>query len=310
MFMSPQKLGRPVTALADYCETLGYMRMRAQRELALTSAKVEAELASRSKSEFLANMSHELRTPLNAIIGFSELIQHLGANNSAKNMEYAANIAEAGHHLLNVISDILDISKIESGTTTLTLAPHAVAELVNSSVLLVRARIDSKNQQLDVRLARDLPTLMVDGRRIKQVLINLLSNAHKFTPARGRILISAEPISNGAVEIAVTDSGPGMTPDELQVALRPFGQVRSHHLHSHEGTGLGLPIAVALAKQHGGDLRLASKVGAGTAAVLTLPPAPADCGVVANFAPARILRDAQPVPLPSSALFNQSQASV
>ena len=137
---------RSAKLLAEYCETLGTMRLRAQRERALLSAKVEAELASRAKSEFLANMSHELRTPLNAIIGFSELIQHLGADAGAKQEEYAANIAGAGRHLLNVISDILDISKIESGTAVLTLAPTDLRELVELSLVLIRDRIAEKEQ--------------------------------------------------------------------------------------------------------------------------------------------------------------------
>jgi two-component system cell cycle sensor histidine kinase PleC len=268
---------RSATLLADYCETFGYMRLRAQRETALRSAKVEAELASRSKSEFLANMSHELRTPLNAIIGFSDLIKHLGVVSPDKNLEYAGNIADAGRHLLNIISDILDISKIESGTAELSLGPHNIRELVESSIVLMRERIEAKNQQLEVRLARDLPVLNVDGRRIKQVIINLLSNANKFTPPRGRIFVVARTIADGGVTIAVADTGAGMTPEEVQIALKPFGQVRTDHLHSHSGTGLGLPIAIALAKQHGGNLHVASEPGNGTTVMLTLPaqqPAP------------------------------------
>jgi two-component system, cell cycle sensor histidine kinase PleC len=264
---------RSSTVLADYCETLGYMRMRAQKELALRTGKVEAELASRSKSEFLANMSHELRTPLNAIIGFSDLIQHLGAANPERNVEYAGNIAEAGRHLLNIISDILDISKIESGTASLALEQHSLREVIEASVVLVRERIDSKDQRLELQLPRDLPALLIDSRRIKQILINLLSNAHKFTPARGRILVVASRSADGGATIAVADTGPGMTAEELRVALKPFGQIRADHLRAHNGTGLGLPIANALAKQHGGSLHIASEPGAGTTVVLALPPA-------------------------------------
>ncbi|MBV8798636.1 MAG: sensor histidine kinase [Alphaproteobacteria bacterium] len=271
MLARRSNLVRSATLLSDYAETFGYMQLRAQRESALRSAKVEAELASRAKSEFLANMSHELRTPLNAIIGFSDLIQHLGGAEAAKNVEYAGNIAEAGRHLLNIISDILDISKIESGTAELNLAPQNIRHLVESSILLVRERIESKGQSLEVKLARDLPVLNVDGRRIKQVIINLLSNAHKFTPARGRIFVVARTLPNGSVTIAVADTGTGMNPEEIQIALRPFGQVRGNHLHSHTGTGLGLPIAVALAKQHGGNLHVASEAGNGTTVMLTLP---------------------------------------
>jgi two-component system, cell cycle sensor histidine kinase PleC len=271
--LSRQSQMRPVALLANYCETLGQMRMHMQRETALRSAKIEAELASRAKSEFLANMSHELRTPLNAIIGFSDLIQHLNGAHPEKNVEYAGNIAEAGRHLLNIISDILDIAKIESGTAALSLARCDIRGLIEASVMFVRERIDEREQRLDIRLAPELPRLMIDGRRVKQILINLLSNAHKFTPNSGRIIVMAQPTSQGGVTIAVADTGPGMTPEELQIALKPFGQVRPDHLHTHGGTGLGLPIAVALAKQHGGDLQLVSEFGVGTTALLTLPPA-------------------------------------
>src|SRR5438477_5379337 len=271
MYAPWQSHARSSNLLASYCETLGHMRMRAQKEMALNIARIEAELASRTKSEFLANMSHELRTPLNAIIGFSELIQHLGTGNPSKNVEYAANISDAGQHLLNVISDILDISKIESGTAALALGPHDVGKLVESSVLLVRERIEKKQQRLEVRIAPDLPMLVVDGRRIKQVLINLLSNAHKYTPARGRIAIGARRDAEGGVQISVMDSGPGMDAEEIQIALQPFGQIRPDPLQSHSGTGLGLPIAIALAKQHGGSLQVASLVGVGTTVILILP---------------------------------------
>ena len=259
--------------LAQYCETLGTMHLRAQKEMALRSARIEAELASRSKSEFLANMSHELRTPLNAIIGFSDLIQHLGLEGAAKNAEYAANIADAGRHLLHVISDILDISKIESGTATLSLALHHIRDIIDSTVKLIHDRIEERHQQLEVRIAPDIPVLLVDDRRLKQILLNILSNANKFTPEEGSIAIEAEGAVEGGIRISVADSGPGMTAQELQIALKPFGQVRPDALRAHSGTGLGLPIAVALARLHGGELVLHSRPGEGTRAILSLPAA-------------------------------------
>jgi two-component system cell cycle sensor histidine kinase PleC len=273
MFTPWQHRARSGNLLASYCETLGYMQLRAQKEMALEIARLEAELASRTKSEFLANMSHELRTPLNAIIGFSELIQHLGVEKTAKNVEYASNIADAGRHLLNVVSDILDIAKIESGTATPALERHDVGALIASSVLLVRERIEQKGQRLDVRVAPTIPAVVVDGRRIKQIVINLLTNAQKYTPPQGKIAIEATRNVEEGVEVSVTDTGPGMSAEEIQVAMKPFGQVRAHSLHSHSGTGLGLPIAAALARQHGGDLQVASIVGKGTTVTLVLPGA-------------------------------------
>lgn len=285
---------RPESLLAKYCETLGYMRFRAQAELALKVGKIEAEIASRSKSEFLANMSHELRTPLNAIIGFSELIQHLGVENAAKNVEYAVNISDAGRHLLQIISDILDISKIESGTSEPVFEPENVRSLIESSVQLLKDRIDARNQVLVVELASALPCLNIDGRRIKQIIINLLSNAHKFTPDGGRIVVAAEPTPEGGITLSVTDSGPGMTPQELQIALKPFGQVRADHMRTHGGIGLGLPISAALARQHGGDLEFTSVVGRGTTVTLHLPASPPQLADGVNEGDATTERNPEP----------------
>ena len=267
---------RPPSLLLDYSETLGFMRFRRQSELALKAGRLEAELANRSKSEFLANMSHELRTPLNAIIGFSELIQHLDARNPAKSVEYAANISDAGRHLLAIISDILDISKIESGTSVPEFQTCNIAEVVEASALLLRERIDTKRQTLSVEMASDLPLLQVDQRRIRQIVINLLTNAHKFTPENGRITVVARRTGEGGVAVSVTDTGPGMTAEELQIAVKPFGQVRTGHMESHGGVGLGLPITIALARQHGGDLAFESTPGVGTTITLFLPPSPPD----------------------------------
>jgi two-component system cell cycle sensor histidine kinase PleC len=263
------------------------MRFRRQAELALKVGKLEAELANRSKSEFLANMSHELRTPLNAIIGFSELIQHFGGRDPSKTTEYAANISDAGHHLLEVISEILDISKIESGTTLPEFETCDMGEMIESSVLLLRERMDAKQQKLDVQITPDLPLLQLDRRRIRQILLNLLTNAHKFTPERGRVTVFAKPTKDRGLSVAVADTGPGMTVEELEIALKPFGQVRSSHMQSHGGVGLGLPIAIALARQHGGDLGFDSTPGVGTTITLYLPPSVPETS--AKFLPRDVL---------------------
>ncbi|MGV8997320.1 MAG: sensor histidine kinase [Parvibaculaceae bacterium] len=277
---------------------------RKQSETALRAAKVESDLANRTKSEFLANMSHELRTPLNAIIGFADLLGHFSkvGRDHQKGAEYADHIATAGRHLLNIITDILDISKIESGTFELSHEEHCLREIIDQSLILVRDRARDKNQTLEFRAAPDLPTLSVDGQRLKQVFINLLSNAHKFTPEGGRIFVVAQRTTGGGATIAIADSGIGMTADQISIALTPFGQVQSAYSRAHEGTGLGLPIAAALVRQHGGEFHISSTPGAGTTIVVTLP-AP----VVVNVRP-NLLKSTLP-PLPSTALSSPPPAS-
>jgi two-component system cell cycle sensor histidine kinase PleC len=260
--------------LGRYSHTLGELMLRRHTELAMQSAKLESDMANRAKSAFLATMSHELRTPLNAIIGFSDLIRHMKAEPEAveAGKDYAVHIANAGRHLLEVVSDILDISKIESGTFALNLEPANIADIVESAVAMMSERITAKQQRLQVRIADGLPDLAVDARRIRQILLNLLANAHKFTAERGQILVIAQRRRDGSVTIAVADTGCGMDAEQLKIAMTPFGQVQSHFTRTQEGTGLGLPIARGLARQHGGDLTLESEPGAGTTAVLTLPP--------------------------------------
>lgn len=265
---------RKTGLLSRYSSNLGELMSRRQSEHALRAAKVESDLANRTKSEFLANMSHELRTPLNAIIGFADLLRHFAneGRDLGKSMEYADHIAGAGRHLLNIISDILDIAKIESGTFDLNFEEQSVRETIDASLILIRDRARAKKQSLEFRAASDLPILYVDGQRLKQILINLLSNACKFTDEGGRILVVAQRSAAGGATIAIADTGVGMTDEQLALALKPFGQVQSAYSRSHEGTGLGLPIAAALTRQHGGEFHVSSKPGAGTTVVITLPP--------------------------------------
>ena len=266
---------RRKSLLADYSTNLGELMSRRQSEAALRSAKIESDLASRTKSEFLANMSHELRTPLNAIIGFSEFIQHIAASGkpSDKTVEYAEHIAGAGRHLLNIISDILDISKIESGTFQLSREEYDLRELIDACTVMIEPRVREKRQVLELKADPVLPVVPVDVRRIKQVLINLLSNAHKFTGEGGRIVLVATRTPDGGATIAVADTGIGMTKDQIDYAMTPFGQVQSSYARGHEGTGLGLPIAAALTKLHGGEFQIHSEPGRGTTVFFTLPPA-------------------------------------
>jgi len=260
--------------LARYSAQMGSCISRARSERALRAAATDQALANRVKSEFLANMSHELRTPLNAIIGFSDLIRHFGARDADKTCEYAGLIQQAGKHLLEIISDILDISKIESGRFELDLEEVSLSEIMAPCVNIVEGRIAQKQQELRLRLAPDLPPIRIDVTRIKQVIINLLSNAHKFTPQGGRIALAATRAINDSVSIAVQDTGIGMSGEQIAIALTPFGQIRSGHTRAHEGTGLGLPIAKALVEQHRGRFYINSVENGGTTIVFTLPRDP------------------------------------
>jgi len=272
--MSAKPAHQRASLLSRYTADVGRLVSRRQSEQALRAAAVESTLASRTKSEFLANMSHELRTPLNAIIGFSEMISTFGLESEkarGKSIEYAGLISRAGRHLLNIISDILDISKIESGSFALDIAEHSLRELIDASVALVEPRIREKQQRLELRVAPALPPVSLDGRRIKQAIINLLTNAHKFTPRYGTIVLIATAERGDFVTVAVNDSGIGMTAEQMRHAMKPFAQVKSAHTRSHEGTGLGLPITKALVEQHGGRFFLSSEPNVGTLAAFTLP---------------------------------------
>jgi signal transduction histidine kinase len=263
-----RKIALRDSLLSRYAESLGEMAMRKRNEQALKAARVESEIASRTKSAFLATMSHELRTPLNSIIGFSDVIV---SQKDPKSAEYAAHIAKSGRRLLDVVQDVLDISKIESGSFVLNRQPADLGDVVNLAVEALRDTLGEKKQIIDVRIPPGLPTLDIDSRRIRQVLVNLISNASKFTPDRGRIVVMARPNPDKGATVAVADTGCGMTPEQIAVALKPFGQVQGHLARTQEGAGLGLPIARGLARQHGGDLFIESKPGQGTTVLLTLP---------------------------------------
>jgi two-component system cell cycle sensor histidine kinase PleC len=247
---------------------------RKRTEAELRQSKTAAEFANRAKSEFLANMSHELRTPLNAIIGFSEVIagEMMGPVGTPRYAGYAGDIRDSARHLLQIINDLLDLSKLEAGKQELHEEVLALPGLVEDSLRLVRERAASSGIELRVELAGDLPGLRADERMLKQILINLLTNAVKFTPRGGRVTVSGRVVGQGAVELAVTDTGIGMSEAEIEVALTPFGQVESALAREQKGTGLGLPLVRALAELHGGRLELQSEPGAGTTVAITFPP--------------------------------------
>ena len=246
-----------------------------QRTEELAKARDEAESANRTKTEFLANMSHELRTPLNAILGFSEIIrdQVFGSGARERYQEYARDIHRSGAHLLEIITDILDIAKAEEGKLDLIEDDFDLQRLMDGVKQLMRERALAEGVTLDLDCAPDVPALHADGRRVKQILINLLSNAIKFTPEGGRVTLAASARKDGGVRIDVVDTGIGMAEADIPTALKPFGQIDSKLSRRFEGTGLGLPISRHLAELHGATLSVASKPGSGTTVTLDFPAA-------------------------------------
>jgi len=231
----------------------------------------EAGRASRAKSEFLASMSHELRTPLNAILGFTEIIKAelYGPLGHGKYVEYAEDVYKSGAHLLDLINDVLDLSKIDAGKMELRETVFSVTDLINDTAMLLR---EKARGHVTMELCLSAPTQVIADRRLtKQILINLLSNAIKFTPRGGAITISAQEKPGHGIEICVADSGVGMTGAEIEKAFSLYGQVDSRIARGHDGTGLGLPISHALARLQGGDLTAKSTPGRGSCMTLSLP---------------------------------------
>ncbi|MCC5982054.1 MAG: PAS-domain containing protein [Oceanicaulis sp.] len=236
--------------------------------------KLRAEEANRSKSEFLANMSHELRTPLNAIIGFSEMMktQMFGALGHDRYVEYAGDIHSSGTHLLSLINDILDMSKVEAGKFNLQTEPVDAGEIIEQCLRLISARAQEKSLQMRVE-ARDLPEVEADPRALKQILINLMTNAVKFTPAGGQVVVRGFEAADGIV-LQVADTGIGIAEEDLPRLGRPFEQIESQHSKSHQGSGLGLALSKSLIELHGGELRIDSALGKGTTVSFTIPATP------------------------------------
>jgi signal transduction histidine kinase len=246
---------------------------RKRFELQLQIAKEQAELANRAKTNFLGTMSHELRTPLNAIIGFSEIIedQLLGPIGTEKYLDYVRDIHMSGSHLLEVINDILDLSKVEAGKFELLEKGVDLARVVESTIRLMRDKATRAELSIVTAIPDPSPVLMADERALKQIILNLLSNSIKFTRPGGTITIAGELVANDEFAISVADTGIGMPEPDIPKALAPFGQVDSSLTRKYAGTGLGLPLVKSLAELHGGRLTLTSTVGVGTRATVYLP---------------------------------------
>ena len=266
---------------------LSELEQKARAEEELRQASFEAKKANAAKSTFLANMSHELRTPLNAVLGFSEMIEGemLGPLNNKHYLEYASLITKSGRHLLQIIDDLLDLSRIEAGRFELSLAPTDIEASINDTFRLLGPIANSNEVTIKTLIQSDLPQLLADRRRVDQVMINLVGNAIKFTPPQGRIVIRArcrrsEP---AGMEITVFDTGPGIPKEELERVLDRFGRGTHDTARAGEGAGLGLAVTKGLVDVHDGRLSLVSRLGRGTAAtiwfpadrVLTCPSSPA-----------------------------------
>jgi signal transduction histidine kinase len=278
--------------LDSYCSRLGSLVEHRYSSLALLEAKQQAEKAAiiayeamlkaraadRAKSKFLANMAHELRTPLNAIIGFSEVIKLDKIGRRESYPEYARYIHEAGSILLEIINGILDLARIEAGKVQLQEELIELDALLNSVITTIRPIAGRKSIEVNW-VVGDHPALVVhaDPTKLKQVILNLLSNSVKFTEPRGRVRIESVLQKSEDLVLLVSDTGIGIPPEQIEKVFQPFEQVADHLTREHEGTGLGLPIARALIELHGGELVLSSEPGAGTTASLRLPGSRVRC---------------------------------
>ncbi|HEY0222971.1 MAG TPA: ATP-binding protein, partial [Pseudolabrys sp.] len=273
--------GRPLIEQMDEDSRLRFKVEDLARELEearddALRKRFEAETANASKTAFLANMSHELRTPLNAILGFSEIIAQecFGPTGSPRYREYAGDIHSSGAHLLSLINDLLDVAKIEAGKMEIEPQPLEAHRTFDIALKLIAAKAREKHQSLTIEVDASAPPLYADERALKQILINLVSNAVKFTPEGGHIAVVGSAARGGGFQISVQDNGPGIPRDKLDRIFTPFNQVDNRYDRQAGGTGLGLALIRGLAELHGGRAWLESEPGRGCCGYVVLPLEP------------------------------------
>lgn len=276
----PFVLGRAVSKsekkdeLDQLVDAVNYMHANLQTSYKeLIDSKLECETANKVKTEFLANMSHELRTPLNAIMGFSEAMktQMFGPMGNEKYAEYANDIYHSGKHLLDLINDILDVSTLELGDLELNETQLNVSQILAAAKSFTLSRAEARKVRIIHKIDSPLPALYADQLRLKQILINLVSNAIKFAPEGSEVTVAVRMIKDGSLSFAVTDTGIGMSKDDIALSMEPFGRTDKTQVGGIEGVGLGIPLAMRLVEAHGGAMNIESNPNTGTTVTFNIP---------------------------------------